>query len=43
MTQTDILPDDYVIDNESPRIPKDQGHLNNIGLILLKFFKQTEW
>ena len=36
-----VLPDDYVSDTQMPRSSEDEGHVNNNGLLLLDFCKQT--
>ena len=37
----DVLPDEYTPDNFTHRYSEDQGRLNNNGLLLLEFCKQT--
>lgn len=37
----DVLPDDYITDNFCPRFSQDIGHVNNNGVALLDFCKQT--
>ena len=36
-----VLPEDYTPDNFMPRYSEDEGHVNNNGLLLLDFCKQT--
>ena len=36
-----VLPDEYIPDNYLPRFSEDRGHVNNNGLLLLEFCKQT--
>lgn len=36
-----VLPDEYISDTQMPRYSEDQGHVNNNGLLLLDFCKQT--
>ena len=36
-----VLPDEYTLDNYMPRFSQDRGHVNNNGLLLLDFCKQT--
>ena len=36
-----VLPDEYIADVEWQRFSKDKGHVNNNGLLLLDFCKQT--
>ena len=36
-----VLPDEYISDNYMQRYSQDQGHVNNNGLLLLEFCKQT--
>ena len=36
-----VLPDEYIPDVELPRFSEDKGHVNNNGLLLLEFCKQT--
>ncbi|MCG8048238.1 MAG: reverse transcriptase family protein [Candidatus Thiodiazotropha endolucinida] len=36
-----VLPDEYISDKYMPRYSQDQGHVNNNGLLLLEFCKQT--
>ena len=40
-THMSVLPDDYVSDIQMPRSSEDEGHVNNNGLLLLDFCKQT--
>ena len=36
-----VLPDEYIADAELQRFSEDNGHVNNNGLLLLDFCKQT--
>ena len=36
-----VLPDEYIFDTQMPRFSQDEGHVNNNGLLLLDFCKQT--
>ena len=36
-----VLPDEYISDNQLPRLSEDVGHVNSNGLLLLDFCKQT--
>ena len=36
-----VLPDEYIPDKELERFSQDKGHVNNNGLLLLDFCKQT--
>ena len=36
-----VLPDEYIPDVKLPRFSQDNGHVNNNGLLLLEFYKQT--
>lgn len=36
-----VLPDEYISDTQLPRFSQDEGHVNNNGLLLLDFCKQT--
>ena len=36
-----VPPDEYIPDVELPRFSEDKGHVNNNGLLLLEFCKQT--
>lgn len=36
-----VLPDEYITDVQLPRYSEDKGHVNNNGLFLLDFCKQT--
>jgi hypothetical protein len=41
ISHLEMLPDDYFCDTDLPRRSKDQGHVNNNGLHLIDFCKQT--